>query len=222
MSNDMSAGDPVSDARLDLAGLLDAIKRVRADIDEGLAQLRRLDGIKQAEANVRVKLDAIKQRDVRELSDQLINPTGLHITVDHFESTETEWEFDRARREADVARACEPEVNKRLADANGRLAELEAGVIQRAADIALEEAELIAREIDADAARLRAKYACLWGLWVFLGDAKLYRHAERAARANHPDNICPSGSEVHRAAPIWRKFTERLASDPAACMEDGE
>lgn len=219
MNSETDTGTLVCDARPGLAGLLEAIKRARADYEEILARQRRLDGIKQTEAKARAKLETIRARDAREMSEQIANPPGQHITIDYSESVEAEQELACAARAADVARACEPEVAERLMKVGTRLAELETSVTHRAADVALEEAAEIAREIDDDAARLRAKYARLWGLWVFLGDAKLHHHAERAAKATHPDNICPSGAEVHGAAPTWRNFTERLAIDSAARLE---
>ncbi len=217
-----TAGGSVGAARQELAGLLDAVERARATLDEIHAQQRRLDGIKQAEASAKAKLDAIRQRDTRELSDQLVNPTGLHITFDHTENAEAERELARATREADVARACEPEVKVRMSERGRRLADLTAGVAHHAADVMLEEADAIIREIDADAEELRAKYARLWGLRVFLAEAKLYRPLERMAAPIHPDNVCPSQADVNLAAPMWAKFAAHLAADPAARLDDQE
>jgi hypothetical protein len=222
MNTDTTVGELASAARQELAGLLQAVERGRASLEEIHAQHRRLGFIKQAEASAKAKLDAIRERDARDLSDQLVNPAGLHITVDHTESAEAELELARATREADVARACEPEVTERLMQSGRRLAELQASVPERAAEVMLEEAAEIIGEIDADAAKLRAKYARLWGLRAFLGDAKLYRPLERMAAPIHPDNVCPSPAEVNSAAPVWAEVASRLATDPAACLDDQE
>ncbi len=222
MDNSTDTGALVSAARQGLANLLLAIEHDRADVDEVTAQVRKLGCIKQAELSARERLDAIRQRDVRELSAQLVNPTGPRVVVDHDELAEAERELARATREADVARACEPEVMERLAQTNGGLAEMSARVPERAADVMLEQAAQIAAEIEADAVKLRTKYARLWSLKAFLGDAKLYRHAERAPSVSYPDNICPDVAEVHRAAPMWQGLAGRLASDPAACLNDQE
>jgi hypothetical protein len=174
------------------------------------------------EARAKAKLDEIRQSDVRDLSEQLMNPNGPHVMVDHKEQTQAERELVLATREADVARACEPDVSERFAAANRGLAELMAGVAARAADVAIEESAELVREIDSDAVKLRAKYAKLWGLREFLAEAKLYRQLEQAPTANHPDNVCPSLGEVHRAAPIWNECAARLSVDPAACLEAEE
>lgn len=219
MDNGTNASGPLSAARQELAGLLHAIERARAEFDEVSAQQCRLDSLKRAEASARAKVDEIRQRNARALSEQLLNPAGSHVTVDHKEQTQFERELVRATREADVARACEPEVGERFAAANRRLAELIASVEVRSADVALEESAKLVREIDADAVKLRAKYARLWGLREFLAEAKLYRPLERAPAAVHPDNVCPSVGEVHRTAPIWKEFAARLAANPTARLE---
>lgn len=222
MNIDTTAGELFGAARQELAGLLDAVEHSRAALEDIQAQQRRLDCIKQAEAGAKAKLGAIRERDARELSDQLVNLTGSHFTVDHSESAEAERELTRATREADVARACEPEVRERLAQTGRRLAELDANVADRAAEVMLEEAAGIISEIDADAAKLRAKYARLWGLRVFLADAKLYRPLERMAAPIHPDNVCPSQADVNLAAPMWAQLAARLAVNPVARLDAQE
>ena len=42
----------------------------------------------------------IRQRDAREFAEQIVNPTGLHVLVDHSEQGDAEWALAHARREA--------------------------------------------------------------------------------------------------------------------------
>ncbi len=94
----------------------------------------------------------------------------------------------RATREADVARACEPEVGERFAAANRRLAKLIASVAVRSADVALEESVQLVREIDADA------IARLWHRF----------RGELIAALTDAENALASGDEVQQRAATAR------------------
>jgi predicted RecB family endonuclease len=207
-------------ARHGLSQHLRSIKDQRDAVDEQRAQWRRLQAIKQAEIDARAKLDAIRARDEKELADQLANPTGLHVTVDHDTMVEAELEFARATREAAVARACEAEVSARSTAAVRKLEALERQTTVLTAKVLAEEASAIATEIAADSARLRVKHARLVGLEDFIAETESIRHFHALVPAPvHPDAIFPAPDEVRREAEAWRRFALRVTADPTANFE---
>jgi hypothetical protein len=210
--------DIVPDPRWELMVHLQAIAKRRADYQEIVEQHRRLRELVKAEADAQAKLDAIKRQDAQELAELLVNPKGLHETADHEAQGEAEWELMRAKREADVARACEPAVIERQAGASRQIAALEQQVPLMVADIMLDDAHALVAEINADAKRLRAKYARLWGLRRHAGDTPAIRKLllEGLPLPIHPDNVAPNLGELITAAERWRGYAARLAADPDA------
>lgn len=156
--------DTVPDPRWDLMVHLEAITKKGADYQEIVAQHRRLQELMKAQTHAQAKLDAIKRQDAEELAEPLVNPKWLRGTAKHEAQGEAEWELMRAKREADVARTCEPAVIERQAESSRQIAALEQQVPLMVADIMLDDAHALMAEINADARRLRAKYARLWGL----------------------------------------------------------
>jgi hypothetical protein len=220
MKANTQALDEVPDPRWTLMEWLQAIKAKRAEYQEAEGQRQRLRGLIEAEAVAQAKVDALKQRDVQDLAEQLVNPTGLHITVDHGAQGEAEWDLMRARREADVARACEPAVIERMAASSREIAAIEERTLPMAVEIMLDDARALAAEIDADARRLRGKYARLWGLRRYLGDTPaVLKRLEDMPAPTHPDHVDPDVGELVIAAEAWRRYATRLVADPDAEFE---
>ena len=213
--------DAVPNPRQLLMGHLDAIAKKRAEHQEVAAQHRRLQAFLRAEAEARAKVDAIRQRDVRELAEQLVNPTSLHIAVDHCAQSEAESELSRARREADVARACEPAVAERITESSRQIAAFQQRTILLVAEIMIEEAQTLAAEINVDAKRLRAKYARLGGLRRHIGDTPpIRKKLDDLPLPTHPDHIIPDIGELMAAADAWRGYAARLTADPDAELKE--
>lgn len=191
---------PTSEARLRLTAHLHRVKQLQTTHDDACAQWRRLQWIKDEELRWQKKLDAVKARDAREMAEQLVNPTGLHFVADHEAQGKVEWELNRARREADVARACEPDVNARQAEAGQALADAQRQTLPLAAAVLIDEAKAIASEITEDTVRLRAKHARVQGLRRYLADAQLFGLLTGIPAVAHPDTIFPENPETNREA----------------------
>jgi hypothetical protein len=196
---------------------LDSIAERRPEHQEIVAQHRRLQAFVKAEADAQARVDALKQRDVRELAEQLVNPAGLHITVDHCDQSDAELDLARARREADVARACEPAVIERITVSSRQAAALEQRTILLVTDVMIDEGAALVAEINADAKRLRAKYARLWGLRRHMGDTPpIRKRLDGLPLPTHPDHIAPDPGELMATAEAWRGYAARLAADADA------
>lgn len=207
----------VDDPRWLLSEHLEAIVHQRAAHQEVCAQHQRLQTFLKAEADAQARVDALKRRDAQELAEQLVNPTGLHITVDHGDQGDAELELMRARREADVARACAAAVVARVTESAQRVTALEKRTLSLVTAVVIDEGCALAAEIDADAKRLRAKYARLWGLRRYVGDTEAIRHRLDDVRlSTHPDHIAPDVAEQFAASDAWRSYAARLPADPEA------
>ena len=207
----------VMDGRRRLSDHLDAIKRQRNVYDEAQAQDRRLHQILKAEADAKTKLDSVRARDASELAEQLANPTGRHLAVNHCDQVELEWDLAEATREADAARACRTAVLEHLSEISRQIAALEQRSQVLAIEVMIEESRALAAEVNAEAKRLRAKYARLWALRNYVGDTPAVRRRfDDVPLPAHPDHIAPDGSELWSAYERWRAYAVRLAVDPRA------
>lgn len=192
----------------------------RAEYQEIVGQQVRLRHLVEAETAAQAKVDAIKERDARQLAEQIARPSGGRITFDHVPLYIAEEELGRIRREADLARACEPAVNERAAASSRELAAIEARALPMAVDVMLDDARALAAEIDADARRLRARYARLWGLRRYLGDTPaVLKRLEDVPAPTHPDHVAPDLGELLAAGEAWRRYAARLVGDPDAEFE---
>ena len=217
MSAQCQSIESVVHGRRQLSNHLDAIKRQRSIYDEAQAQDRRLQAILGAEADAKVKLDAIRARDASELAELLANPTGAHLAVDHCDQVELEWELAQATREADTARACRTAVLEHQSEISRQIAALEQRSVVLVLEVMLEESRALAAEVNAEAKRLRAKYARLWALRTYVGDTPaIRRRFDDVPLPTHPDHIAPNGSEQWSAYEAWRAYAVRLAVDPGA------
>lgn len=209
--------DWVPDPRWELMEHLDEIAKKRAEYEDIVIQHRRLQAIMKAETDAQAWLDELKQRNIRELAEELVNPTHLHITVGHCDQGDAEFDLVRAKREAEVARACEPAVIGRLAESSQQISALEQRTVLMVADVLIDDAGALAAEINADVKRIRAKYARLWGLRRHIGDNPLIvKRLEVFPLPTHPDHIAPDPGELMAAAEAWRGYAARLAADPDA------
>jgi len=221
MPTSTQAPDTVPDPRWEMMLHLEAIARKRTEHQEIVGQRDKLRALIRTETDAQAKLDAIKQRDAAELADQLLNPTGLHILVDHSEQSDAEWELMQARREADAARACEPAVLERMAASSREAASLEQRTVHLVADVLFDEAQALRAEIDADAKRLRTKYARLWGLRRHVGETPaILKRLEVFPAPTHPDHITPDLGELIAEAERWRGYSARLAANPEAKFKE--
>lgn len=213
---------PTSEARLRLAAHLSHVKKLQVAHDDVVAQWRRLQAIKKDEAMWQARLDAVKARDARELAAELVNPKGVLINANHQAIGEVEWELNRAKREADVARACEPDVDARQAAASETLDQAQRRTLPLAAVVLVEEAQTLASEIAEDTARLRAKHARIHGLRRFLADspADLVRLVAGVPALPHPDTALPDNPEINREASSWREYADRLRADASATRKE--
>lgn len=210
-----------SNARRTLSETLEAIAAKRAEYQEVNAQQTRLRELLKAEADALAKLDAIKQNDAQALAEQLLSQTAPTAKLDHRKQSAAENELLRARRDADVARACQPAVAERAAAASAELAALEGRALRLAVEVMIEDARVMAAEIERDARRLRAKYAGLWSLRRYLGDTPaVLKRLEAAPQALHPDHVAPEIGELIAGAEAWRRYAARLVADPEARLED--
>ena len=217
MTANLQEFDMVPDERWELMLHLEAIAKKRAELGEIAAEHERLRALMKPEAEAQARVHAIRERAARELAENLKSSDGPRATVDHAEQAEAERELAHAAREADAARACEPAVRERMAAAGAQIAALEWHTLNKAADVMLFDAGELAAEIDADARRLRAKYARLWGLRRYLADTpKILKRLEDVPEPFHPDNVAPDLGELMVAAEAWRYYAERLRVDADA------
>ncbi len=208
---------PYDDPRWRLADHLDAVKLQQDVVAENAAQWHRLQLIIEAEARAQAKLDAIRAQDADELASQLVNPTGLHETANHDALGEADWELARAKREADVARACTAAVSERSSAAVQRLEALKRETLPLAVAVMIEEAPALAADIAAETARLQAKHARLWGLRDFIGETdSLRRLLPDIPMPVHPDAVHPARADIVRQSDAWRNYAGRLVADTAA------
>lgn len=212
---------PYDDPRWRLADHLDAVKLQQDVVAENAAQWHRLQLIIEAEVRAQAKLDAIRAQDADELASQLVNPTGLHETANHDALGEADWELARAKREADVARACTAAVSERSSAAVRRLEALKCETLPLAAAIMTEEAAVLAAEIVADTARLQAKHARLWGLRDFVGETEsLKRLLPDVPMPVYPDAVQPTRADIVRQSVAWRSYAGRLIADTAVIFDE--
>lgn len=217
MTSNAQELDTVPDPRWELMVHLNAIAKKCAEHGEIAAEHERLQVFMKAEAKAQARVHAIRERAARELAEHLASPDGPRATVDHAEQVEAERELAHAAREADAARACESKVLERMAAAGAQTAALEWHTIHKVADVMLDDAAELAAEIDADARRLRAKYAKLWGLRRYLADTpKILKRLEDVPAPFHPDNVAPDLGELMVTAEAWRYYGERLRVDADA------
>jgi hypothetical protein len=212
---------PYDDPRWRLADHLDAVKLQQGVVAENSAQWRRLQLIIEAEARAQAKLDAIRAQDADELASQLVNPTGLHETANHDALGEADWELARAKREADVARACMAAVSERSTAAVQRLEALKRGTLPLAVAVMIEEVPALAAEIGAETERLKVKHARLWGLRDYVGEIASLRHLLPDVPVPvHPDTIQPTRADIVRQSEAWRSYAGRLVADTAAEFDE--
>ncbi|MGA7676142.1 MAG: hypothetical protein WCA78_13995 [Rhizomicrobium sp.] len=212
---------PYDDPRWRLADHLDAIKLQQDVVAENAAQWRRLQLIIEAEARAQAKLDAIRAQDADELASQLVNPTGLHETANHDALGEADWELARAKREADVAKACMAAVSERSTVAVQRLEALKHETFPLAVAVMIEEVPALAAEIGAETERLKAKHARLWGLRDFIGEIdSLRRLLPDVPVPIHPDTIQPTRADIVCQSEAWRSYAGRLVADTAAEFDE--
>ena len=200
---------------------MEAIAKKRAVHEEIVAQHRRLQALFKAEAEAQAKMEGIRRRDAQELAAQLVNETVPHITGDHWEQSAAELELSRARREADAARACEPAVTDRLAESSRQIDALEWRKALLVAGVLIAEGETLAAEINAEAKRLRPKYARLWGLRRYVGNTEAIRRKQDAIPLpTHPDHISPDGAELFHAEEAWCAYAAKLPINPDAKFKE--
>ncbi len=213
--------DIVPDPRWQLSEHLDSVREQQEARQDVIKQHDRLQVIIRAEAEAQARVDALKARDIQELAAQLENPTGLHVLVDHCDQAEAEWDAARAKREADVARACMPAVTARLTQADEAAALLEGRTDALVARVMLDEAAALAAEIARGVQHLRAKYARLYGLRRFMGETPaLQKRAVDLSLPVHPDHVAPGPRDLLEAADAWRRYARTLSADPEAQFKE--